>query len=228
MNTVKRHTWPRWIAGTALVAGLSLAAGAGVFPQALVASPSEASQRSDEVSQRGEAPPRAEDSSRAEDPPRREAAPRGTAAPLDEAVPLDVKDATVSKLGDRKETSLAASSLQRAAGRGDTGPRDPETLPGKRPATNPAQELKKLSVALGGCVREYGTAGQCLPVVPPSAAAHVQDMVDAGMNPKSMSHPWTCSELRTYFPDGIAVRKPGVDPQRLDLDRDGIGCSVND
>lgn len=143
------------------------------------------------------------------------------------AVPLDMKDATISKLGNKKETTLKESASKRPD-KPDKQPRDKKTLPGKRGAIDPAKELKKLSTQLGGCLSAYGDAGQCLPVVPPSAADHIREMVDAGLDPKSMSHPWTCSELRQYFPQGIAIRKQGVDPQRLDPDRNGIGCSDGD
>ena len=138
-------------------------------------------------------------------------------------VALDLKDAKVSGLGNKKETPLAESASE-----GKAKARDPKTLPGKRPAIDPVKELKKLSVSLGGCLREYGAAGQCLPVIPPSQAAHVKEMVDDGLNPNSMPHTWTCSEVRQYFPDGIEIRQKKTDPQRLDLDRNGIGCSPED
>lgn len=139
-------------------------------------------------------------------------------------VALNLKDAKISGLGNHKEIPLSMS-----ASRGTTPKaRDPKTLPGKRADIDPVKELKRLSVALGGCLREYGRAGQCLPVVPPSQAAHVKEMIDAGLDPNSMPHNWTCSELRQYFPHGIEIRMKNVDPQRLDLDRNGIGCSPND
>jgi hypothetical protein len=56
----------------------------------------------------------------------------------------------------------------------------------------------------------------------------VQAMVDAGIDPSTMSHDWSCAELRTYFPTGIAVREPGVDPAHLDTDGDGVACGPND
>ena len=80
------------------------------------------------------------------------------------------------------------------------------------------------TATLGGCTIEYGETGQCLSVYPPSLAAHVQDMIDAGLDPKTMPHDWTCDEVRRYFPTGIAVRQPGVDPQALDDDGDAMAC----
>ena len=145
--------------------------------------------------------------------------------PTQKPVPLDLKDAKVSGLGNQKETPLAESASE---GKAKAQARDPKTLPGKRPAINPEKELKKLSASLGGCLREYGSAGQCLPTIPPSQAAHVKEMIDAGLNPNSMPHTWTCSEVRQYFPDGIEIRQKKTDPQRLDLDRNGIGCSPED
>ncbi len=77
---------------------------------------------------------------------------------------------------------------------------------------------------LGGCSEAYGEDGQCLPSIPPSQAKHAAEMVDAGLDPSSMAHPWTCPEVREYFADGIAVRMPGVDPDGLDRDGNGIAC----
>ena len=53
-------------------------------------------------------------------------------------------------------------------------------------------------------------------------------MVDAGLDPASMDHPWRCAELRVFFPDGIAVRIPGDDPLLLDTDGDGVACGIDD
>lgn len=81
---------------------------------------------------------------------------------------------------------------------------------------------------LGGCLAEYGAAGQCLPVIPPSLASHVQDMADAGLDPSSMPHDWTCGEVRRYFPAGLPVRAAGIDPQGLDPTGDGTACGAAD
>jgi hypothetical protein len=82
--------------------------------------------------------------------------------------------------------------------------------------------------SLGGCHAAYGEDGQCLPSVPPSAAAHVAAMVDAGLDPADMPHPWSCDEVRLFFADGITVRVPGVDPDAIDPDGDGLACSPED
>jgi hypothetical protein len=88
--------------------------------------------------------------------------------------------------------------------------------------------LDTTSQSLGGCLKEYGDAGQCLTVVPPSLAEHIQQMKDAGLDPASMPHNWSCAEVRVYFPKGITVRQPGVDPQHLDANRDGTACGAGD
>jgi len=132
--------------------------------------------------------------------------------------PIDVSDDVVeTPVGGGEETSLAsAASAPTIVGRDDSSlgapnaPVDPSTVLG--------------SGVFGGCTVEYGTNGQCLPVYPPSIAGHIQDMVDAGLDPSTMPHNWTCDEVRQYFPSGIAVRQPGVDPQALDDDGDAMAC----
>ncbi|GMA30423.1 hypothetical protein [Litorihabitans aurantiacus] len=96
-----------------------------------------------------------------------------------------------------------------------------------RGAIDPS-EVVESAASLGGCHPGYGAAGQCLPLIPPSMAAHAAEMVDAGLELSSMPHPWTCTELLTYFPDGIAVRAGSdpaeADPFGLDLEGDGVAC----
>ncbi|WP_298582695.1 hypothetical protein [uncultured Kocuria sp.] len=82
--------------------------------------------------------------------------------------------------------------------------------------------------APGGCLSEYGEDGQCLPAVPPSMAKHVQEMKDAGLDPNTMEHRWTCAEVREYFSEGIKVRSAGKDPQQLDANKDGVACGPGD
>jgi hypothetical protein len=53
-------------------------------------------------------------------------------------------------------------------------------------------------------------------------------MKNAGLDPASMPHNWTCSEVRVYFHNGISVRQPRTDPQHLDGNGDGIACGVGD
>ena len=81
---------------------------------------------------------------------------------------------------------------------------------------------------LGGCLPAYGENGQCLPLIPPSMAMHAQQMRDSGQDPSSMEHPWSCTEVRSTFADGIRVRQAGVDPQGLDSDGDGVACGPKD
>ena len=81
---------------------------------------------------------------------------------------------------------------------------------------------------LGGCLPEYGAAGQCLPVIPPSFSAHVQEMVEAGIDPSGMTHSWTCAEVRQFFPEGLPIRLAETDPQGLDRNSDGTACGAAD
>lgn len=71
----------------------------------------------------------------------------------------------------------------------------------------------------GGCLPDYGKPGQCLPVVPPSHAAHADH---------DMSKAWTCAEVRLGFKDGIVLAKRGKDPLGLDRDGNGVACSPRD
>lgn len=70
----------------------------------------------------------------------------------------------------------------------------------------------------GGCVAGYGDPGQCLPVVPPSHAAHAAHGMDM---------PWTCEEMRTIFVTGISVER-GKDSLKLDGNKDGVACGEGD
>lgn len=128
---------------------------------------------------------------------------------------------------NRKQTSLvqAAGTEHPLKDRSPARQGPPPTLRGK---VLPSQVHAPGGNGVGGCLREYGENGQCVPVVPPSMAGHLRDMADAGISPSTMEHRWSCSELRKYFPDGAAVRRKGVDPQRLDTDRDGRACDAGD
>lgn len=87
----------------------------------------------------------------------------------------------------------------------------------------PEQVLSDASRS-GGCTPGYGGNGECLPVVPPSHASHAgHDMAGA----------WTCAEVRTLLPDGIAVQKPNATARKkdrlgLDSNGDGIACGEAD
>lgn len=100
--------------------------------------------------------------------------------------------------------------------------------PISRGTVAPSEVLGNAALSLGGCLKEYGADGQCLPAVPPSLSQHVQEMKDAGVDPAGMPHNWQCGEVRVYFPQGITVRQPGVDPQHLDRDGDGTACGAAD
>ena len=132
-------------------------------------------------------------------------------------------------VGNKAETSLEE------AGRAEVGHAAPSQRDGKDRSGNlskigaatPADVLGA-SPSLGGCLREYGDAGQCLPAVPPSMSRHLEDMKDAGVDPASMPHNWTCNEVRQYFKTGLVVREAGVDPQALDPNADGMACGPAD
>lgn len=131
-------------------------------------------------------------------------------------------------LGNRPEVSLeeagraevgSAARSQNGHGRAGNLPKSGVATPGDVLGATPS---------LGGCLPEYGDAGQCLPSVPPSLSQHLEDMKRAGLNPASMPHKWTCGEVRQYFKNGLSVRQTGVDPQSLDSNSDGIACSEAD
>ncbi|MEX5301198.1 hypothetical protein [Kocuria sabuli] len=130
-----------------------------------------------------------------------------------------------------------AHGLERAAGqepengegaRGRSGEALDRTKGLTRRADVAPDQVHDADTAPGGCLAEYGEAGQCLPTVPPSLAKHVRDMEQAGQDVSSMPHHWDCAEVRTFFPEGIAVRQAGVDPQGLDTDEDGTACGAGD
>lgn len=89
-----------------------------------------------------------------------------------------------------------------------------------RPDTDPKQVVPDTATKTGGCVGAYGRPGQCLPTIPPSQAEHV---AMGHMQPH-----WDCTEVRTIFRKGLAVRARGVDPLGLDRDHDGTACGKND
>ncbi|MEJ5946043.1 hypothetical protein WDZ17_12145 [Pseudokineococcus basanitobsidens] len=131
------------------------------------------------------------------------------------------------------QTSLAAAAAAGAAPvRGGTAAKKPPTVPAARKestkklarsARSSPEDVLSPEAANGGCRLEYGRGGQCLPVVPPGAAAHAGH--GTGVT-------WTCDLVRETFPDGIEVRGGGVggagDPLHLDTDHDGTGCGPGD
>ena len=167
------------------------------------------------------------------------AAPSAAAASSPEAAP----DGVVSGIGQgesagapgrTRQVQLAeAAGQQPAQGvpRGKLGPDGANRTAGlSERGASPAQGDPGSGTApnTGGCLPEYGAAGQCLPVVPPSLASHVAQMKAAGLDPSSMPHHWSCAEVRTYFPEGLPVRIPGTDPQHLDSTADGTACGTGD
>ena len=95
-----------------------------------------------------------------------------------------------------------------------------EGVAGSRPDVTPRQVFPNVASARGGCLAEYGKAGQCLPIVPPSQATHVS----AG----HMQPQWECAEVRLMFKNGLTVKTAKVDPQGLDANGDGIACGRGD
>lgn len=133
-------------------------------------------------------------------------------------------------IGNKPEVSLneaANAEVGPAAGARRDGS-DRSSGLAEQAAVDPAAVLGSKGLSLGGCLPQYGEDGQCLPAVPPSQSQHFQDMKDAGLDPGSMAHDWSCSEAREYFPNGIAVRQVNVDPQKLDPNDDGMACGPGD
>lgn len=71
----------------------------------------------------------------------------------------------------------------------------------------------------GACTLGYGRGRACLPTTPPSAG-------QMGMTVQEM--PWTCAEVRSVLPRGIALNVAGVDPAHLDDNGDGTACGAGD
>lgn len=153
-------------------------------------------------------------------------APGAPAVRLPQIIPPEA--ASPSGVGNRPEVSLEE------AGRAEVGPaarsRQGKDRSGNLPKASVATpgDVLGASPSLGGCLAEYGDDGQCLPSVPPSLSQHLKDMKDAGLDPASMPHNWTCSEVRQYFRNGLTVREAGVDPQELDSNADGTACGSAD
>jgi hypothetical protein len=152
----------------------------------------------------------------------------GSAPKLGPIPPVSAGPKASKSAGDSPEVSLAE------AARAETGaaaslPEGGNAMGLKqRGPVDPAAVLSDSSLSLGGCLPQYGSDGQCLPAIPPSMSRHLKEMKDAGLNPGSMPHSWTCTEVRTYFKSGLSVRKAHVDPQKLDANHDGVACGAAD
>lgn len=144
--------------------------------------------------------------------------------------PPDKAERPPQSPANTKQKSLAQAAGQRPApGKGApaAAAKNPTANLIERGRVNPSEVLGDASSSLGGCLAEYGRNGQCMPVVPPSMSKHVEQMRQAGLDPASMDHSWSCSEVREYFPDGITVRT-SKDPQGLDSNDDGLACGRGD
>lgn len=127
-----------------------------------------------------------------------------------------------------KQTSLIEAAGREVPGPGSERPSVPQGPPPVLRGKVVPSDVLERGANLGGCLDEYGDNGQCLPVVPPSLAEHVQKMKNAGADPQAMAHEWSCAEVRKYFQNGVQVRQGGVDPQNLDANGDGTACGAGD
>ena len=80
-----------------------------------------------------------------------------------------------------------------------------------------AKKVLDKGAQTAGCTVGYGRSGACLPLVSP-----------AGQAMGGMTMRWTCAEVRSLFPHGIALTTRGVDPQHLDANNDGTACGAGD
>lgn len=153
----------------------------------------------------------------------------GSAQPkLGPIPPVSAGPEASTSAGDAPEVSLAEAA-RTEAGAAASLPEGGNSMGLKqRGPVDPAAVLSGKSLSLGGCLPQYGSDGQCLPAIPPSMSRHLKEMKDAGLDPGSMPHSWTCTEVRTYFKGGLAVRKAHVDPQKLDANHDGVACGAAD
>lgn len=139
----------------------------------------------------------------------------GAAPPLD-APPVTAPVSTPRATNGPDAEDVGAGRKKQATGvrMGKPGPADAARLKGRGNGA--------------GCVRGYGRAGRCLPLVPPGHAGH-----RGGPDP---SQAWTCDRVRGLFPAGITVQGRGngdrgggpIDPLRLDADGDGTACGPGD
>ena len=152
----------------------------------------------------------------------------GNAPKLGPIPPVSAGPKTSTSAGDSPEVSLAEAA-RAEAGTAASLPEGGNSMGLKqRGPVDPAAVLSDPSLSLGGCLPQYGSDGQCLPAIPPSMSRHLKEMKDAGLDPGSMPHSWTCTEVRTYFKSGLSVRKAHVDPQKLDANHDGVACGAAD
>ncbi|SDK98103.1 hypothetical protein [Arthrobacter sp. ok362] len=152
----------------------------------------------------------------------------GNAPKLGPIPPVSAGPKASKSAGDSPEVSLAEAA-RTEAGAAASLPEGGNSMGLKqRGPVDPAAVLTDASLSLGGCLPQYGSDGQCLPAIPPSMSRHLKEMKDAGLDPGSMPHSWTCTEVRTYFKSGLSVRKAHVDPQKLDTNHDGVACGAAD
>ena len=152
----------------------------------------------------------------------------GNAPKLGPIPPVSAGPKASRSAGDSPEVSLAEAARTESGAAASLPEGGNSKGLKQRGPVDPAAVLSDPSLSLGGCLPQYGSDGQCLPAIPPSMSRHLKEMKDAGLNPGSMPHSWTCSEVRTYFKNGLSVRKAHVDPQKLDANHDGVACGAAD
>ncbi|MDF9750637.1 hypothetical protein [Arthrobacter sp. ES3-54] len=152
----------------------------------------------------------------------------GNAPKLGPIPPVSAGPKASQSAGDSPEVSLAEAARAETGAAASLPEGGNATGLKQRGPVDPAAVLTDSSLSLGGCLPQYGSDGQCLPAIPPSMSRHMKEMKDTGLDPGSMPHSWTCTEVRTYFKSGLSVRKAHVDPQKLDANHDGVACGAAD
>jgi len=160
--------------------------------------------------------------------PTRGATGSGNAPKLGPLPPVSAGPNASKSVGDSPEVSLAEAARAETGAAASLPEGGNATGLKQRGPVDPSAVLSDSSLSLGGCLPQYGSDGQCLPAIPPSMSRHLKEMKDAGLDPGSMPHSWTCTEVRTYFKSGLSVRKAHVDPQKLDANHDGVACGAAD
>lgn len=114
------------------------------------------------------------------------------------------------------------TSLLDAASRQNSPVADDITLGNGTPRAAVGAPRNLPAAGYPGCVPQYGKDGQCLPLVPPSQIAHAGHVAQ-----QQLTRLWTCAEVRTLFPTGVALAKE-ADPLNLDSNKDRIACGQGD
>jgi hypothetical protein len=147
----------------------------------------------------------------------------GMAASAQVMTPVNesVKTAGAPATAELDPASQRQTSLLEAASR-DNRPVAKDLVLGDGTPRKAVEATRDMpAVGNKGCVPQYGKEGQCLPLVPPSQTAHAGHVA-----PQQLTRLWTCSEVRTLFPDGLPLGE--ADPLNLDTNKDRIACGAGD